>query len=115
MTAGDVVDEEPFSPLPNRQVGRLVRLGRKRLERFARHAHQHGMLGGVHFAVGYLDFAGNVDFCIAIRTVIMSGRKAYVQAGAGIVADSIPENEYQECLNKTQALVRAVELARSGE
>jgi anthranilate synthase component 1 len=47
--------------------------------------------------------------------MLMKGKKAYVQAGAGIVADSIPESEYQECLNKTRALVRAVELARSGE
>jgi anthranilate synthase component 1 len=73
---------------------------------------RRGIYGG---SVLYADFAGNLDSCIAIRTMLMKGRKAYVQAGAGIVADSIPENEYQECLNKTQALVRAVELARSGE
>jgi anthranilate synthase component 1 len=63
----------------------------------------------------YADFAGNLDSCIVIRTMLMKGKKAYVQAGAGIVADSVPESEYQECLNKAQALVRAVELARSGE
>jgi anthranilate synthase component 1 len=73
---------------------------------------RRGIYGG---SVLYADFAGNLDSCIAIRTMLVKGRKAYVQAGAGIVADSIPENEYQECLNKTQALVRAVELARSGE
>src|SRR5258708_3378055 len=60
-------------------------------------------------------FAGNLDSCIAIRTMLMKGKKAWVQAGAGGVADSIPESEYEECLNKAQALVRAVELARSGE
>jgi chorismate binding enzyme len=49
-----------------------------------------------------------------IRTMLMKGKKAYLQAGAGIVADSVPESECQECLNKAQALVRAVELARSG-
>ena len=73
---------------------------------------RRGIYGG---SVLYADFAGNLDSCIAIRTMLVKGRKAYVQAGAGIVADSVPENEYQECLNKTQALVRAVELARSGE
>ena len=73
---------------------------------------RRGIYGG---SVLYADFAGNLDSCIAIRTMLMKGRKAYVQAGAGIVADSVPESEYQECINKTQALVRAVELARSGE
>jgi anthranilate synthase component 1 len=47
--------------------------------------------------------------------MLVKGKKAYIQAGAGIVADSVPESEYQECLSKAQALVRAVELARSGE
>jgi len=73
---------------------------------------RRGIYGG---SILYADFAGNLDSCIAIRTMLMKGKKAYVQAGAGIVADSVPESEYQECLNKTQALVRAVELARSGE
>ena len=62
-------------------------------------------------AVGYLDFAGNLDFCIAIRTVIMSKGKAYVQAGAGLVADSVPKKEYEESVNKASALVKAAELA----
>jgi anthranilate synthase component I len=65
-------------------------------------------------AVGYLDFAGNLDFCIAIRTVIMSGGKAYVQAGAGIVMDSNPAAEYEETRDKAKALVRALELAQAG-
>jgi anthranilate synthase component 1 len=65
-------------------------------------------------AVGYLDFAGNLDFCIAIRTVIMSKGNAYVQAGAGIVMDSNPAAEYQETRDKAQALVRALELAQEG-
>ena len=73
---------------------------------------RRGVYGG---SVLYADFAGNLDSCIAIRTMLVKGKKAYVQAGAGIVADSVPESEYQECLNKAQALVRAVELARSGE
>jgi anthranilate synthase component 1 len=65
-------------------------------------------------AVGYLDFAGNLDFCIAIRTVIMSEGKAYVQAGAGIVIDSNPAAEYEETKDKAQALLRALQLAQEG-
>jgi anthranilate synthase component 1 len=65
-------------------------------------------------AVGYLDFAGNLDFCIAIRTVIMSDGKAYVQAGAGIVMDSNPTAEYEETRDKARALLRALELAQAG-
>jgi anthranilate synthase component I len=65
-------------------------------------------------AVGYLDFAGNLDFCIAIRTVIISGGRAYVQAGAGIVMDSNPAAEYDETCDKAKALLRALELAEQG-
>jgi anthranilate synthase component 1 len=65
-------------------------------------------------AVGYLDFAGNLDFCIAIRTVIMSQGNAYVQAGAGIVIDSNPAAEFQETCDKAQALLKALELAQQG-
>jgi anthranilate synthase component 1 len=65
-------------------------------------------------AVGYLDFAGNLDFCIAIRTVIMSKGRAYVQAGAGIVIDSNPAAEYEETGDKAKALVRALEIAQAG-
>jgi anthranilate synthase component 1 len=65
-------------------------------------------------AVGYLDFAGNLDFCIAIRTVIMSNGAAYVQAGAGIVIDSNPAAEYEETRDKARALLRALELAQAG-
>jgi anthranilate synthase component 1 len=65
-------------------------------------------------AVGYVDFAGNLDFCIAIRTVIMSRGKAYVQAGAGIVIDSNPTAEFEETRAKARALLRALELAQEG-
>jgi anthranilate synthase component 1 len=65
-------------------------------------------------AVGYVDFAGNLDFCIAIRTVIMSAGKAYVQAGAGIVMDSNPAAEYEETRDKAKALLRALDLAQAG-
>jgi len=73
---------------------------------------RRGIYGG---AVLYADFAGNLDSCIAIRTMWMQGRRACVQAGAGIVADSVPEMEYQECLNKAKALLRAVGMARNYE
>jgi anthranilate synthase component 1 len=72
---------------------------------------RRGVYGG---SVLYADFAGNLDSCIAIRTLVMRGKKAYLQAGAGIVADSDPASEYQESLNKAQAVLRAVEAARSG-
>ena len=65
-------------------------------------------------AVGYVDFAGNLDFCITIRTVVMAGQTAYVQAGAGIVADSNPAAEFEETRDKARALVRALELAQGG-
>jgi len=60
-------------------------------------------------AVGYFDFSGNLDTAIAIRTIVITNGIAYIQAGAGIVADSIPEREYQECLSKAQALLTAIE------
>jgi anthranilate synthase component 1 len=63
-------------------------------------------------AIMYADFAGNLDSCIAIRTMMINGKRAYVQAGAGIVADSDPKREYEECMNKAQALVRATKVAR---
>jgi anthranilate synthase component 1 len=62
-------------------------------------------------AVGYFSYDGSLDTCIAIRTLVMQGQTVSVQAGAGIVADSVPENEYQETVNKARALVRAVERA----
>jgi len=72
---------------------------------------RRGIYGG---SVLYADFAGNLDSCIAIRTLLMKGKSAYLQAGAGIVADSDPEREFQECMNKARAVLRAVETARNG-
>ncbi len=63
-------------------------------------------------AVGYIDFSGNMDTCIALRTVVIQDGKAYVQAGAGIVADSVPEQEYQETLNKARGLLKAIEITQ---
>jgi anthranilate synthase component I len=70
---------------------------------------RRGIYGG---SVLYADFAGNLDSCIGIRTMLMQGKHAYLQAGAGIVADSDPESEFQESMNKAEALLRAVEMAR---
>jgi anthranilate synthase component 1 len=67
---------------------------------------RRGLYGG---AVGYLGFDGNMDTCIAIRTAILHDRKIHVQAGAGIVADSDPEKEYEESMNKARALFTALE------
>lgn len=71
---------------------------------------RRGVYGG---SVLYADFAGNLDSCIAIRTLLMKSERAYLQAGAGIVADSDPKREFEETENKSRALLRAVEMARS--
>ncbi len=65
-------------------------------------------------SVMYLDFSDNLDSCIAIRTLVVRGNKGYIQAGGGIVADSIPENEYVETVNKARALMRAITIAKNG-
>lgn len=72
---------------------------------------KRGIYGG---AIGYLDFTGNLDTCIAIRLAVKKNGKVFVRAGAGIVADSVPETEYQECINKAKAVVRALEIAQEG-
>jgi anthranilate synthase component 1 len=65
-------------------------------------------------AVGYLDFAGNLDFCIAIRTITFWNGRAHVQAGAGIVADSNPAAEYEETRDKARAMLQALAMAEAG-
>ncbi len=72
---------------------------------------RRGVYGG---SILYADFNGNLDSCIAIRTLFMNGKQGHIQAGAGIVADSIAENEFAECGNKARAVVRAIERARIG-
>jgi anthranilate synthase component 1 len=74
--------------------------------------HQRGIYGG---AVGYVSYTGNVDLAIAIRTLVSTGDTIYVQAGAGLVADSVPELEYQETVNKARAVLRAVAMARTAQ
>lgn len=69
---------------------------------------KRGIYGG---AVGYLDFTGNMDMCIAIRFAYKKDGRVFVRSGCGIVADSVPENEYQECINKAAAVVKAIEAA----
>jgi len=71
--------------------------------------HRRGPYAG---AVGYIDFAGNMDTCIALRTIVIQNGTAYVQAGAGIVADSIPAQEYEETLNKARGLLKAIEITK---
>lgn len=70
---------------------------------------KRGVYGG---AVGYLDFTGNLDVCIAIRLAFQKNGKVFIRSGAGIVADSVGEREYQECINKAQAVITALELAQ---
>ena len=70
---------------------------------------KRGIYGG---AVGYIDFTGNLDTCIAIRIAYKKNGKVFVRSGAGIVADSIPENEFQECINKAKAVVTAIEASQ---
>ena len=70
--------------------------------------HRRGPYAG---AVGYIDFTGNMDTCIALRTLVMQGQTVYVQAGAGIVADSVPTTEYEETLNKAKGLLKAIQVA----
>jgi anthranilate synthase component 1 len=72
---------------------------------------RRGLYGG---SVLYLDFSGNLNSCIVIRTVFIKDKTAYLQAGAGIVADSVPAREYEECQNKARAVLRAFELAEKG-
>jgi anthranilate synthase component 1 len=72
---------------------------------------RRGAYGG---AVGYFSFSGNMDTCITIRTFVIKGDEIYIQAGAGIVADSDPEREYNETVNKVKALIRAIEVAKAG-
>ncbi|MCR5329615.1 MAG: anthranilate synthase component I [Lachnospiraceae bacterium] len=69
---------------------------------------KRGIYGG---AIGYIDFAGNMDTCIAIRIIYKKNGKVFVRSGAGIVADSVPEKEHEECLNKARAAIKALELA----
>jgi anthranilate synthase component 1 len=69
---------------------------------------RRGIYGG---AVMYLDYSGNLDSCIAIRTILVKNGKTYIQAGAGLVADSVPESEYVETLNKARAMLQAIEMA----
>jgi anthranilate synthase component 1 len=72
--------------------------------------HRRGPYAG---AVGYMDFAGNMDTCIALRTIVVQNGTAYVQAGAGIVADSVPEREFEETMNKARGMLKAIEITQA--
>ncbi len=71
---------------------------------------RRGPYGG---AVGYIDFTGNMDTCIALRTLVLQGKTAYVQAGGGVVYDSVPADEYEETVNKARGLLKAIEIAET--
>jgi anthranilate synthase component 1 len=71
---------------------------------------KRGPYGG---AVGYFDFTGDMDTCIALRTLVMKNGRIYIQAGAGIVADSVAESEYQETMNKARAMLKAIHIAET--
>ena len=73
---------------------------------------KRGIYGG---AIGYIDFTGNMDTCIAIRIAYKKNGKVFVRSGAGIVYDSVPEKEFQECINKAKAVVKALEIAGEEE
>jgi anthranilate synthase component 1 len=73
---------------------------------------KRGVYGG---AIGYIDFSGNMDMCIAIRMAIKKNDKVYVSAGAGIVADSDPKSEYNECINKSKAMIEALNRSQEVE
>lgn len=73
---------------------------------------KRGIYGG---AIGYLDFTGNLDTCIAIRIAYKKNGKVFVRSGAGIVADSDPETEYRECMNKAAAVLKALQMAEEGQ
>lgn len=72
---------------------------------------KRGIYGG---AIGYIDFTGNLDMCISIRFAFAKNGKVFVRSGAGIVADSVPENEYEECINKSKAVINALNIAKGG-
>src|SRR6202043_3267996 len=73
---------------------------------------RRGLYGG---AILYVDFAGNLDSCIALRTLVAKDGRAYIQAGGGVVADSVPEREYQETINKARAVMAALQIAHNVE
>lgn len=73
---------------------------------------KRGIYGG---AIGYIDFTGNMDTCIAIRIAYKKNGRVFVRSGAGIVADSVPEKEFEECLNKARSSLKALELAQEAE
>ena len=72
---------------------------------------RRGIYGG---AILYLDLSGNLDSCIGLRTLVAKGGRAFIQAGAGLVADSVPEREYEETINKARAVIKALEIAHNG-
>lgn len=94
--------QEPFPGAPKLRACEII----NELEN-----NKRGIYGG---AIGYLAFTGNMDTCIAIRLAFAKNGKVFIRSGAGIVADSEPEKEYQECINKARAVRTALETAEGG-
>ena len=72
---------------------------------------KRGIYGG---AIGYIDLSGNLDTCIGIRLAFAQNNKVFIRSGAGVVADSVAENEYEECINKAKAVINALKEAEGG-
>ena len=95
-------------------IGSTVR-GKLREDKDALDAIENNKRGIYGGAIGYIDFTGNMDTCIAIRIAYQKNGRVFVRSGAGIVADSVPEQEFEECMNKARASLRALELAQEAE
>lgn len=114
MALSDVEVGYNKAKLELEQLVSLLKTGEKKQEAPGRllgelENNKRGIYGG---AIGYIDFTGNMDTCIAIRIAYKKNGRVFVRSGAGIVADSIPETEYQECINKAKAVVSALTLAQ---
>ena len=98
-----------LSYIGDKNIYDLERQIRRQLKINELEDNKRGIYGG---AIGYIDFTGNLDTCIAIRIAFKKNGKVFVRSGAGIVADSIPENEYTECINKAKAVMTAIEMSQ---
>ena len=105
----ELAEHNMLVDLGRNDIGKISKIGCQIIEELEQS--KRGIYGG---AIGYLDFAGNLDTCIAIRLVYKKNGEICIRSGAGIVADSVPEKEFQECCNKARAVVQAIEQAQEG-
>ena len=118
----ELAEHNMLVDLGRNDLGRLSRFGTVEveslhsIERFSHVMHIGSTVRGIiRDAIGYIDFTGNMDTCIAIRIAYKKNGKVFVRSGAGIVADSVPEKEYEECINKAKAVVNALKLAEEAD